>query len=344
MSPTVLIITNAQDEHADAVVRELNERNVPVFRFHPEDVPHACSVSLEIDQQGHIDGELRTEFHQVALHDICGAWFRRSRNLFSEPPSLTNGTLENYVKAQSGAILQALCHGLQTCLWVGQPWKLRRAEVKALQLMQARHAGLTIPPTLMSNDPSHAASFIQTLGDAQCAIKPMIAVGYGDEQGWRLPLTTILPADYPLDSVKLAPNMFQPYIEKAFELRCVVIGDKIFCARIDSQADEAARMDYRAAQNLQHQVFSLPADVEQSIHRLMESFEINFASMDFIVTPDDRIVFLELNPNGQWLWLQHELGVPLVANMADLLSTGHARTPQVDEEVKQLDLEAEYAA
>jgi hypothetical protein len=32
-------------------------------------------------------------------------------------------------------------------------------------------------------------------------------------------------------------------------------------------------------------------------------------------------VFLDLNPNGQWLWLEEELGLPLVASMADLLTT-----------------------
>lgn len=48
MPSTVLIITNELDEHADAVIFELYKRNVPVFRFHPEDFPHACSISIEI--------------------------------------------------------------------------------------------------------------------------------------------------------------------------------------------------------------------------------------------------------------------------------------------------------
>jgi hypothetical protein len=61
----------------------------------------------------------------------------------------------------------------------------------------------------------------------------------------------------------------------------------------------------------------------------MDSFALNFASMDMIVTPEGDFVFLELNPNGQWLWLELELGLPLVASMADLLTTNHpsARRP-----------------
>jgi hypothetical protein len=65
--------------------------------------------------------------------------------------------------------------------------------------------------------------------------------------------------------------------------------------------------------------------VEAALRRLMDSFELNFASLDMIVTPEGEFVFLELNPNGQWLWLELELGLPLVATMADLLMSNHSR-------------------
>ena len=107
------------------------------------------------------------------------------------------------------------------------------------------------------------------------------------------------------------------------ELRCVVIGDKIFSAKIHSQANEQTRKDWRAGETHLER-FSLPQQVEVSIHRLMESFGINFASLDMIVTPEGESVFLELNPNGQWLWIEEELGFPLVATMADLLTTYHS--------------------
>jgi glutathione synthase/RimK-type ligase-like ATP-grasp enzyme len=317
---TVLIVTNDHDEHADAVMRELNRRDVPAFRFHPEDFPRACSVSIDIED-GRIRGEIRNADHRVAFDDICAAWYRRSRNLYMGAVSRTSEKLDDYVKAQSTATVVALCASLQT-LWVSHPFKLRRGEVKALQLAEASRAGLTIPHTLISNDPAQAATFVDTLGDTECAIKPLMAIGVTDEEGYRLPLTATLPPGYSLNSVALAPTMLQPYVEKAFELRCVVIGDRIFCAKLDSQADESSRVDWRGG-NPDHEIFTLPEKVEASIRRLMDSFDLNFASLDMIVTPDDEYVFLELNPNGQWLWLEFELGLPLVASMADLLTTNH---------------------
>lgn len=320
--PSILIITNDHDEHADAVIRELDARDVPVFRFHPEEFPHACSLSLEI-QGGRVTGEIRNADHAVALDEICAAWYRRARNLFEgRRLSLTSEKLDNYVRAQSTATLAALCESLQT-LWVGHPDRLRVAEVKALQLVKASQAGLKTPHTLISNDQAQARMFVDALGEVQCAVKPLVALGVTDPQGYRLPLTTLLPRGHSLDSVASAPTIFQPYVEKEFELRCVVIGEKIFAAKINSQASEVTRTDWRAGQP-EHEVFALPADVEASIRRLTDSFGLNFASLDMIVTPDGEFVFLELNPNGQWLWLELELGLPLVASMADLLTTDFA--------------------
>jgi glutathione synthase/RimK-type ligase-like ATP-grasp enzyme len=321
MTDTVLIITNDHDEHADAVIAELTRRDVPVFRFHPAEFPHACSVSIEI-REGSVHGELRNGDRRVAFDEICGAWFRRAGNLFETRLSMTSEKLDNYVKAQTQATMAALCTNLQT-LWVSHPFALRRGEVKALQLAEASSVGLKIPDTLITNDPEQATSFVDALADVECAIKPLLAVGVTDDEGgFRLPLTTTLPPGHSLESVALAPTIFQPYVAKAFELRCVVIGDKIFAVKVDSQADEKSRIDWRGG-DPRHEVFDLPEPVEGALLRLMDRFGLNFASLDMIVTPDGEFVFLELNPNGQWLWLEHELGLPLVAGMADLLTTSH---------------------
>jgi len=329
--PSILIITNDHDEHADAVMRELDKRDVPVFRFHPEEFPHACSVSLDVED-GRVRGEIRNAAHAVAFDDICAAWYRRARNLFDgQRLSLTSEKLDNYVRAQSTSTLQALSETLDT-LWVGHPHALRRAEVKALQLLKASAAGLKTPHTLISNNPADVTAFVEGLQATPCAVKPLVTLGVTDEHGYRLPLTTTLPPGHSLQSVAAAPSIFQPYVPKAFELRCVVIGEKIFCAKIHSQADEVTRTDWRAGEP-RYEIFALPRQVEASLHRLVDSFGLNFASLDMIVTPDGEFVFLELNPNEQWLWLELELGLPLVASMADLLtskfpSAGRAAEPE----------------
>jgi glutathione synthase/RimK-type ligase-like ATP-grasp enzyme len=43
-----------------------------------------------------------------------------------------------------------------------------------------------------------------------------------------------------------------------------------------------------------------------------------------IVTPDDRYVFLEVNPNGQWQWIERATGFPICETLVDLLVAGEA--------------------
>jgi len=52
---------------------------------------------------------------------------------------------------------------------------------------------------------------------------------------------------------------------------------------------------------------------------LLEKFQLNFGAIDMVLTPNDEYVFLELNPNGQWLWLEHLTGLPISEEMAKLL-------------------------
>lgn len=323
MPDTVLIITNEYDSHADAVVMELHKRGVPVFRFHPDDFPHASSISIEVQDDGSIEGEIVTSNRSVAFKDICAAWYRRPQSLFAWNTNPLSTELQDYIRAQSSLTLRTLCGTLQT-LWVSHPYKLQRAEIKALQLAEASKAGLNTRPTLISNRPETVAAFRDQLGETACAVKSLMPTGVKDKDGYRMPLTTLLPKDHPLDSVALSPTIFQPYIPKAAELRCVVLGNKIFSAKINSQDNENTRVDWRA-EHCQLEPFTLPEQVEASLLRLMDSFDINFASLDMIITPEGEYVFLELNPNGQWLWLELELGLPLVANMADLLTTQYSK-------------------
>jgi hypothetical protein len=38
------------------------------------------------------------------------------------------------------------------------------------------------------------------------------------------------------------------------------------------------------------------------------------------VTPEGRYVFLEVNPAGQYMWIESKLGLPITAALADALS------------------------
>lgn len=51
-----------------------------------------------------------------------------------------------------------------------------------------------------------------------------------------------------------------------------------------------------------------------------ERMHLNFGCFDLIVTPDGEYVFLECNPNGQWLWVELATGLPIAEAIADFLT------------------------
>jgi D-alanine-D-alanine ligase-like ATP-grasp enzyme len=56
---------------------------------------------------------------------------------------------------------------------------------------------------------------------------------------------------------------------------------------------------------------------------MVQALGLNFGCIDFIVRPDGRMVFLECNPNGQWLWIEMATKMPISeSNACQLASSG----------------------
>jgi glutathione synthase/RimK-type ligase-like ATP-grasp enzyme len=108
-----------------------------------------------------------------------------------------------------------------------------------------------------------------------------------------------------LDTIRLAPGFFQEYIPKRVELRVTIIGDDIFTAELHSQVHEETCYDWRHYEveipMYEHQ---LPVEIAEQCLALTKAYGLNFSTSDLILTPDGRYVFLEMNPNGQFLWVQ----------------------------------------
>jgi hypothetical protein len=136
---------------------------------------------------------------------------------------------------------------------------------------------------------------------------------------WTSPVSAAdLPAD---ETLRLTPGIFQVRVPKAHELRVTVMGHHVVTARLLSQEVEEARLDWRAAgSRVQVEPDRLPPAVEEGCLRLMESLGILFGAFDFIVTPDGEHVFLEVNPAGQFLWVEEaNPEVLLLAPFVDFL-------------------------
>jgi glutathione synthase/RimK-type ligase-like ATP-grasp enzyme len=78
-----------------------------------------------------------------------------------------------------------------------------------------------------------------------------------------------------------------------------------------------------------YDVVETPPAVRDAVCRMLAGLGLRFAAMDFAVTADGTWYFLDLNPNGQWAWIEHATGLPICAAIADAL-TGDPSAPAGD--------------
>jgi glutathione synthase/RimK-type ligase-like ATP-grasp enzyme len=315
-----LIPTYPGDVHAVEVALALEERGHEAVQWYGSDFPILQSASIELRQE-HVEWTLQGAGLSGGHPPFDVVWMRRPTS-----PVLPEGLHPGDVP-----VARRECHEFLNSLyllvapeafWVNPPGSSQGAEFKAVQLREAVQAGLTIPPTLMSNEPARIRQFL-TEFRGRAIFKPFYIAQWNREQGVAMMLTSdVSIEELPEDgTLRLTPGIFQAKIPKAHELRVTIMGEHLVTARLYSQEVEAARTDWRAAgARLRIEPGLLPPPVAEACLRLMRRLGIVFGCFDFIVTPEGEHVFLEVNPAGQFLWVEEaNPDIPLLAPFIEFL-------------------------
>jgi ATP-grasp ribosomal peptide maturase len=308
----VLVVTDRFDVTADHVVTELYGRDVPVFRFDTAEFPQFMSVSARLDAD--YSGSMRTPSRSVDLADVGAVYYRRP-SIYQVDPGLSESDSKWAIKEARfgiGGLLSSLP------VWLNHPADIARCEYKPVQYAAARRAGLLVPPTLLTSSGSAARAFAAEVGPI--VYKPLSGIAYKHEHGRDFIYTQPVEASE-LDDAAIAATvcLFQQRQDKAFEVRLTVVDGQCFAARIDASS-ERARIDWRADyDSLSYTPISTPAPIRTAVRRLLSLLRLRFAAIDFVVTPADDWVFIgDVNPNGQWAWID-ELSPSIASAIADAL-------------------------
>ncbi|QIJ62529.1 ATP-grasp ribosomal peptide maturase [Streptomyces sp. JB150] len=316
MTAPVLIVAAADDWPTDRVVVELDRRGVEVFRMDTADFPQRLALAGRIDQRQAWTGVLTTEHRTVELSRV-GAVYYRAPGAFRFPQGMS-GPEERFAAAQARAGLGGVLSALD-CRWVNHPTTMARAEYKPVQLAAARACGLRIPATLITNRPEDVLAFAAELR-ADIVCKPIASPVLIEEGQLKTVYTRLLTSSDLADlrGISTTAHLFQEWIAKEYEVRLTVVGDRMFAAAIHAGSDashEDWRSDYGA---LTYTTTTVPAGVAAGMRRLMNRLQLRYGAADFIVGPEGW-TFLEVNPCGQWDWIQGATGLPIVEAIADEL-------------------------
>ena len=321
MKNLIVVLSSDKDMTARDVLASLHRRGERCVMLNTGGFP----ARVQLDAAFHGDAWQGTVFiHGEAypLEDIKSILYRRPTHYAVDTtmPPQVQAFAENEAVKGFGGILRSL-----NCFWMSHQDAIRTAEFKPRQLKHAVRFGITTPRTLITNDPNAVRRFYH-----ECNGNMIYKTLHGGNiQVNELEYDTIFTSrvqpehlEHLEQRIPLTAHLFQENIEKAFELRITVIGNRLFTAAIHSQT-EASQTDFRASySDLTYTIYPLPAEIEKFCLDLTQSFGLTYGAIDMAVTPDGTYIFFEINPSGQFQWIEYATGLPITEALVDQLIEG----------------------
>jgi len=214
----------------------------------------------------------------------------------------------------------SLCECLD-CKWVNAPWDMDSCENKARQMQVALRLGFNVPDLRITNLPE---SLLEFPSSQEVVVKQLSDNWVFTEDGQSakaLYTHLITPADHKqLEDLKKSPAFFNKFIDKEHDLRVTVVGESIFAVRIFSQQFTESKVEFRRREgDWKMEECELPDELTDKIMRLMQHFHLNFGALDFAVDKEGHFWFLEINAEGNCLWMESELKLPICAPISNQL-------------------------
>ena len=315
IADTVLIVTASYDAAPEYVAQALDRRSVPYFRLDTDRFPDEIQLSFDPSEGITITDCGRS----ISANEIMSVWYRRNVAPIL-PEELGTGSRE-FCEREARAFIEGALRAIPTDRWLSSPEAIWRAEKKPYNLAIAAKLGFTLPPTIITNHAQRVRDFSR----GRNLVAKAVSSGYIQHpDGFHAIFTNALgPEDLvDLSGLTLAPVTFQEKIEKSSDIRVTVIGDNVFAAEILSQNRQSSKTDWRATDDphLEHVKHQLPTDLADKCRKLVKKLDIGFGAIDLALTPDGNYVFFEINPNGEWLWIQDKLGYPIAEAIASWLA------------------------
>lgn len=298
MNPEVLMLTSLYDFSADLVALRLEENRCPFLRINKEQIDEfeltvdPIKPSVEFCVNGKRIGN---------SENLKSIWYRQPvflRNTPSEPLSPD----EQLTRSQWSAFMRGLSV-LDHVAWMNWPQSTYLAECKPFQLLTAKRCDFKVPKTIVSND----ANAIRNNFQEKIIVKSLDTVLLREKEDCLFTYTSQCEMEeITPDTIHKSPLLVQEYIEPKTDYRITVVGEKIIAVKILANG-KAISGDWRTIEKdrLEYIDCSLPETIANSCMKLMKRLNLNFGAID-LVEADSGFFFLEINPTGEWGWLNTE--------------------------------------
>lgn len=238
-------------------------------------------------------------------------WWRRLNSL-APPGDHIDPSAHDLVQRDTRATLLGIIATEFTGRYVSDPEATRAAENKLVQLRAAQRAGFEIPDTLVASDPERIREFWEQHG-GRVVVKTLC--GSPGKAFMTGRLTEKMLVDVAL---KVSPAVYQELVPGEQHLRVNVFGRSVVAALLTTD-----RLDWRYPLDCRAEPYDVPTDLAEKLFAVLDILGLRMGIFDLKLV-DGRFVWLEINPQGQFLWLEGLCGLDLTSAFADFVAAEYA--------------------
>lgn len=307
----LLILTSETDLTADYLILELLNRGLPYHRLNTEELASARFTFGVDDLSTH--RVVETNSKAFDLDSVTSVWYRRA--LHPRPPTGLPLSQQSFVAGE----LRHLALGLAVdplVTWVNPIDKVSVAELKLYQLRIAVSLGFSVPRTIISGDPMKLREFVSS-NKSGTICKPIFHGMFQEgKTTYSIYTRRVTQASFSSEEIELCPVFLQEEIPRICDVRITFIGHRYFVADISGPEH---MVDWRDPENsVRYAQSSAPTDVVDKCKAMLQALDLSYGAFDFIRSKSGELVFLELNPTGEWAWLEDQLGFPMRDSFVEL--------------------------
>lgn len=306
----ILAVSSEEDAHLQAVRRYLEQTGVTMTVVDLAEFPQQAQVTLNFG--GHHDcyESILSDYQRdLNLGDCLVVWWRQPRP-FLLHPELTDQHYRSFAYIECQATIAGLWLALDA-FWVNHPMRSEEAQRKPYQLKIAQQVGFSIPATLITNNPNRARAFVEQYGAEHTVYRAFSTTAHT----WReARLLSSQPMTL-LDNVCYAPVIFQEYIPAHNDLYVVVVGNDLFAAvapalcgdKIDTVGDL--------------EPYPLTPAFADQVRALVKRLGLVYGVVHMRIAQGGQPIFIEMDPEGAWLRIEEQTGLPITQALARLLAS-----------------------
>jgi len=320
MKKSIIVFSCENDEHAKQVINQIDQNKFNVLSLEREKYGVLWSISCTTQSQK-ITITINTKESIVHQTEINSIYIRRDFTIESQDieGDYTIGE-KKYIASQRSIHVNSCMKVLSSIIpTINSPEANFRCLSKNLQLQIALKVGLKTPQSFFGGIVNKELFDL----DKKLCIKPLEGIHLKEGNKTYAHYAEILQdkSKVSLDTLKFCPAIIQEYIEKEYELRITIVGEKVFPCMIDSQRSELGKIDWRHHDwaNTPHFTIEIPKEIEKKLVKLLRELGLIYGAIDMIFDGKDYY-FLEINSMGQWLWIEDFTEMPISKAIADFLS------------------------